>query len=311
MAKNKKEDKKDKKKKEREEKQKKKEEEKQKKKRKDFLIKLKKEINKSTEFVCNYPTDEDIIKKELNFIWVGTPDGLIGTDECHYEILFYGNDTLKVEAHFEDDNFEDFQGIKLPNDLMYAKWKVKENNWRKDSRIIYRDKKGITGIASTVNKGSKIKKVMARLKVPLPLSFILGPKIKEVMDMLREFDGFIGAKLRLIVCVQRNYVILKVNDTHYKKYKILPIFSMVLFIAACVISVGAVIIKCCLSFNIVATVGLLMLAALLFVLSVIVRLRTDDERWIRFKLKNSVVDSMNGTILTEENRKILMNIMEL
>ena len=298
MAKNKKEDKNDKKKrkgkkkknekqKEREEKQKKKEEEKKKKKRKDFLIELKEKINKNTEFICNYPTDEDIVQKEFNFIWVGTPDGLIGTDECHYEILFKG-DTLYVEAHFEDDNFEDFQHISLPKELMYAKWEDKENSRRKDSRIVYRDKKGITGIASTVNKGSKI---------------------KEVMDRLKELDGLVGAKLRLIVCAQRNYVWLKVNDTHYKKYKNFPILSKALFIAACV--VGVVIIKCCLSFDIVATVGLLMLAALLFVLSVIIMLETDDERWIRSKLKNSVVDSMNGTILTKENCKILMDIMEL
>ena len=254
--------------------------------RKDFLIKLKKKINKSTEFVCNYPTDEDIVKKKLNFIWVGTPDGLIGTDECHYEILFYDNDILKVEAHFEDDNFEDFQGIKLPKELIYADWKDKENICRKDSRIIYAND---TGIANTGGKDS----------------------IKKVMDRLKELDGFIGAKLRRIVCVQRSYVQLKVNDTHYKKYKIFPVFSMVLFIAACVMSVGAVIIKYFQCFSIVATVGLLMLAALLFVLSVIVRLRTDDERWIRFKLKNSVVDSMNGAILTKENCKILMDIMEL
>ena len=245
-----------------------------------FLKELKEEINKSKEFVFICPSEKHIEK----YIWVGTPGGLIGTAECHYEIRFEG-DTLYVEAHFEDDNFEDFHGIKLPKDLMYDYWEG-----RKDGRIVYRNKKGITGIAGTVNKGSKI---------------------KDVMDMLREFDELIGEKLRRIVFAQRNYVWLKVNDTHYKKDKIFPVFSMVLFIAACVMSVGAVIIKCFPCFSIVATVGLLMLAALLFVLSVIVRLRTDDEKWIKFKLKNSVVDSMNGTILTKENCKILMDIMEL
>ena len=232
----------------------------------------KKKINKSTEFICNYPTD-----KELNFIWVGTPDGLIGTAECHYEILFKG-DTLYVEAHFED-----FQGIKLPEETK-EKLEYKKDLKKKQGKIVYAND---TGIANTGDTDS-IKKVMARLK---------------------ELDGLIGAKLRRIVCAQRNYVILKVKDTYYKKYKNFPILSKALFIAVYV--VGAVIIQCCLNFSIVGTVGLLMLAALLFVLSVIIMLETDDERWIRFKLKNSVVDSMNGTILTKENCKILMDIMEL
>ena len=113
--------------------------------RKDFLIELKKEINKSTEFICNYPTDEDIVKKELNFIWVEKKGSMIGDDECHYEVIFNtsknGNpDVASVEVHFEGDNFEDFQGIELPKELMYAEWEYKENNWRKDSRIVYRDR---------------------------------------------------------------------------------------------------------------------------------------------------------------------------
>ena len=261
-----------------------KEEEEKKKKRKDFLIKLKEKINKSKEFVCNYPTDKEIIKKEFNFIWVGTPDGLIGTDECHYEILFYDNDTLHIEAHFEDDNFKDFHDIELPEKTK-EKLEYKKDLKKKQGEIVYAND---TGIANTGNTESKI---------------------KEVMDRLKELDGLIGAKLRRIVCAQRNYVILKVNDTHYKKYKNFPILSTALFVAACV--VGVAIIQCCLSFNIVGTVGLLMLAAFLFVLSVIIMLETDDERWIRSKLKNSVVDSMNGKKLTKENCKILMDIMEL
>ena len=249
---------------------------------KDFLIKLKEEINKSTEFICNYPTDKNI----GTFIWVEKKCSMMGDDECHYEVIFNkpknGNpDVASVEVHFEGDNFEDFQNIKLPDELMYAEWEYKENNWRKDSRIVYKDR----------DDGNNSN--------------------EDIIERLGKLDELIGTKLKRIVCKQWNYVRLKVNDTHYKKYKIFPVFSMVLFITACVMSVGAVITRCRPCFSIVATVGLLMLAALLFVLSVIVRLRTDDERWIRFKLKNSVVDSMNGKKLTKENCKILMGIMEL
>ena len=248
----------------------------------DFLIKLKEEINKSTEFICNYPTDENI----GIYIRVETKDSMIGDDECHYEVIFNKRqngktDVASVEVHFEGDNFEDFQKIELPDELMYAEWEYKENNWRKDSRIIYKDR----------DDGNNSN--------------------EDIIERLGKLDELIGAKLKRIVCKQWNYVRLKVNDTHYKKYKIFPIFSMALFITACVMSVGVVIIKCFLRFNIVATVGLIMLAALLFVLSVIVRLRTDDARWIKLTLKSSVLDSMNGKKLTKENCKILMGIMEL
>ena len=103
----------------------------------DFLIKLKEEINKSTEFICNYPTDEEDIG---TFIWVEKKGSMMGDDECHYEVIFNtsenGNpDVASVEVHFEGDNFEDFQGIELPKELMYADWEG-----RKDSRIVYRDR---------------------------------------------------------------------------------------------------------------------------------------------------------------------------
>ncbi|MCH5293914.1 MAG: hypothetical protein J1E07_09305 [Treponema sp.] len=246
--------------------------------KKEFLRKLKNEISKNTEFVCEYHKGRDCI-------WVGTHDGLIGDEVCHYEVFFY-LDRFFVEAHFDDDDFEGGQKIKLTEEaeekLIFGKW------YGKRRRIIYKDNKDF----ESKNLGDD-------------------NLLRKVIDSLRKMDRLIGAELRRIVCAQRNYVILKVNDTHYKKDKNFPILSKALFITACVISVGAVIIKCFLSFDIVATVGLLMLAALLFVLSVIVRLRTDDARWIKLELKSSVLDSMNGKELTKENCKILMDIMEL
>lgn len=141
-------------------------------KQKDFLIKLKKEINKSKEFVFVCPNEETI----ENYIWVGTPDGRIGTAECHYEILFDGNDKLKVEAHFEDDNFEDFRDIKLPEEAKEKlKYEYKKYTEKKQGMIVYPND---TGIANTGDTESKI---------------------KEVMDRLGELDGLIGEKLKRIV----------------------------------------------------------------------------------------------------------------
>ena len=108
-------------------------------------------------------------------------------------------------------------------------------------------------------------------------------------------------------------ITLKVTPWNCRK---LPSFSTVLFIAA-VGLVVAVIFFCKTGsdstnlFGEIKKICIFSLAALLFVLSVIVRLRTDDARWIKLELKSSVLDSMNDKELTEENRKILMDIMEL
>ena len=94
-------------------------------------------------------------------------------------------------------------------------------------------------------------------------------------------------------------------------------FSTVLFVAAVVFAVVAIFIcnengsDSANLFGEIKMICLFSLAALLFVLSVIVRLRTDDARWIKLELKNSVLDIIKDKELTKENCKILMGIMEL
>lgn len=245
----------------------------------EFLRKLKNEISKNTEFVCEYHEGRD-------YIWVGTHDGLIGDKACHYEVFFYF-DKLSVEAHFDDDDFEGVQKIKLTEEaekkLIFKKW------YGKRRRIIYKDNKDFEDRD-------------------------LGDDnlLRKVINSLREMDWLIGAELRRIVCAQRNYVRLKVNDNLYKYIvKTKPFLSSVLLglsIICLIVSFCGIDIKrkICEWQTILALVSLLF-----FILSVIIMLETDDERWIRFKLKNSVVDSMNGKELTKENCKILMDIMEL
>ena len=137
---------------------------------KDFLIELKGKINKSTEFICNYPTDEDI----GIYIWVETKDNMICDDECHYEVIFNtsknGNPNVaSVEVHFEGDNFRNFQNIPLPKELMYDKWEYIENSWREDSRIVYKDK--------DTDKGDNFNKDI-------------------IIERLRKLEQLIGADLR-------------------------------------------------------------------------------------------------------------------
>ena len=107
---------------------------------KDFLIELKGKINQHPDFICDFPSDTDI----EYFIWVRTKDELLGTTECHYEVIFNspeeGNpDVASVEVHFERENFRDFQKISLSKEteerLTYFDW-YNEN----DRRIVYKDR---------------------------------------------------------------------------------------------------------------------------------------------------------------------------
>ena len=110
-------------------------------------------------------------------------------------------------------------------------------------------------------------------------------------------------------------ITLKVTPWNWQKLlcNVVVSFSTALFVAA------VVVIFICYKtgsdsanlFGEIKMICLFSLAALLFVLSVIVRLRTDDARWIKLELKSSVLDSMNDKELTKENCKILMDIMEL
>lgn len=127
-----------------------------------FLTELKKEINKSTEFICDYPLNKEIV----NFIWVETKDGLIGNTPCHYEVIFNsskdGNPNIaSVEVHFEDSGtVKNFQGIPLSKELEYADWQ------KKDGRIVYKNR----------DKGNNSKEC--------------------IIEMLRKLERLIGKDLR-------------------------------------------------------------------------------------------------------------------
>ena len=114
-------------------------------------------------------------------------------------------------------------------------------------------------------------------------------------------------------------ITLKVTLCNFWKQLLNAVFSFstVLFVAAVVFAVVAIFIcnetgsDSANLFGEIKMICLFSFIVLLLVLSVIVRLRTDDARWIKLTLKSSVLDSIKGKELTEENRKILMDIMEL
>ena len=139
-----------------------------------FLKALKDEINEKTEFICEYPA------KEINgYIWVKTPDGMIGDEACHYEVIFHdkedGNpDVASVEVHFEKNKaLKQCQGIKLPKKLRYDDWWI--DGKTENGRIVYTDK----------DEASESKNTR-----------------KEIIKRLRELDRLIGQDLRAALCRQ-------------------------------------------------------------------------------------------------------------
>lgn len=100
-------------------------------KKKEILLNLKKEIIKNGFIDVDHPISNDI----NNFIWIGTQDGLIGHDKCHYEFIFQNNTDLSCEVHLY--NKEYFKNIILPDYLCLI------NDWgytNENARIKFKDK---------------------------------------------------------------------------------------------------------------------------------------------------------------------------
>ena len=55
------------------------------------------------------------------FIWIGTIDGVIGNNTCHYEFYFNEN-KLYIDAHFEDKYFSKFSSVGISKGLKHVKW---------------------------------------------------------------------------------------------------------------------------------------------------------------------------------------------
>ncbi len=62
-----------------------------------------------------------IVYEKKNYIWIGTKNGLIGDDSCHYE--FYMEDNkIYADAHFEDEN--NYELFKNVGEKDHIKWNL-------------------------------------------------------------------------------------------------------------------------------------------------------------------------------------------
>jgi len=132
-------------------------------------------INKNTPFQYVENSEDSINKNDGIFIWVGTRNGYIVHDNCHYEILFNDEkiNDLSVEVHFSENKKNSLfdKVVKGHKDLLLL------NDWPHDNgfrRIVYKEK------ISTSNKNVK-------------------DIIKNVLRILKELDSQIGEDLVRIV----------------------------------------------------------------------------------------------------------------
>ncbi len=121
-------------------------------KQQEILRSLKQKIASSQYFSdVNWPNDDEI----ENFIWIGTKNGLIGNENCHYEFIFQEeqSDELTLEVHFEGGNQRQFANLDLPASLKHDEWPPK------NCRIIFAD-----GHSYNVRDEAIVKKSIKDLK---------------------------------------------------------------------------------------------------------------------------------------------------
>ena len=98
------------------------------------LLEIKNLLNTENEIKDkNYPDEKNID----NFIWVSTPDGIIGDTLCHYEFIFHPDtsDELQTEVHFEIKKYINFfKQVQLDKKLDFIDWE--ENH----KRIVFHDR---------------------------------------------------------------------------------------------------------------------------------------------------------------------------
>lgn len=87
-------------------------------------------------------------KPAKNYLWVGTHDGIIGNDECHYEICTgknkkagHKNDCIYIEVHCETDNAESFKPLSTIEGVEEFAWskygvRINSDGWNLKSSTI-------------------------------------------------------------------------------------------------------------------------------------------------------------------------------
>ena len=122
--------------------------------KKEILLNLKK-MPKGFRDI-NYPREENI----EHYIWIGTQDGFIGHNKCHYEFIFDNDNNLSCEVHLYKKDY--FSNIILPDYLClcddwnggkYEKARIKFTNeiiMITDKQIINKSKKMLTKLHKAI-----------------------------------------------------------------------------------------------------------------------------------------------------------------
>ena len=134
----------------------------------EILIGIKNQLQIESIFVVNYPEESDITR----WFWVGTRDGIIGNDICHYEFIFHDKNTLYLEVHLDENSiYHEFENIQLPNFLTTDTW---ENENYYFGRITCRE-------TININDDQIIQKAIKLLK---RLHEAIGEELRQIIQTI-------------------------------------------------------------------------------------------------------------------------------
>ncbi len=142
----------------------------------EILINIKKQLQKESIFVVNYPEESNITK----WFWIGTRDKIIGTNDCHYEFIFHDKNTLCLEVHFENarncSNFE--QIVRYNNNLQFEIWenrhkRITSEQYRiniDDNQIVQKAKKLLKKLHNAI--GEELRQIIQNSPIITPINQI-------------------------------------------------------------------------------------------------------------------------------------------
>lgn len=170
---------------------------------KEILLKIKKAVKKIGFIDINWPDEiPEEIDRNDNYIWIGTSDGLIGGDDCHYEYIFHAKEPeiLSLEVHIDEKkNQKWFENLIETDSLVFKRWNSE------NGRIVFKNKEDYINIEE--NNEEEI--------------------VSKALELLKRLDEEIGQELRNIMIThlpERNDISPELSDScgkivsvkHYK-----------------------------------------------------------------------------------------------
>lgn len=139
----------------------------------EIRIKLLQELDRA-----KYTTPKRMYKNST-YAWIGTTDGIIGNDTCHYEFYFEDN-KLYIDAHFEDKFYSKFSNVGKSQGIKHVEWDYDAVRINPEGIDINDENIVQKGLAYLDEIETKIGKELRSI-----LMSIKNNKTSEIVDLLR------------------------------------------------------------------------------------------------------------------------------